>query len=180
MNFNAGGNERTTPESVTAGRGTRSGARAIDPGSYRPAVDEPVVNWSDTAGEPLRPGALLPTQLPLTPGTSISGERRLMMAILKDAIACYLTNPGTRTKRAQRLFREAECWLFVRNSYWTFSFEGVCDALGLNAQCLRRGVLRLRERQHQDRVPSTGARGSAAVRRRSTAARPTLSVRVRG
>jgi len=179
MNFNAGCDERTTPESVTVDRGMPSGARAIDPGSYRAAVDEPAVNWSDSAWAPLRPGVLLPTQLPLTPGTSISGERRLMMAILKDAIACYLTNPGKRNKRAQRLFREAECWLFVRNSYWTFSFEGVCDALGLNAQCLRRGVLRLREQQ-QDRVPSPGARGSTPVRRPSTAAPPPLSVRVRG
>jgi hypothetical protein len=57
-------------------------------------------------------------------------EKRLMLAILEDAINCYQDNYISRTGKKKRFFDE------VRES-----FEHVCDALGLNAAYIRRGLL---------------------------------------
>jgi rare lipoprotein A len=62
------------------------------------------------------------------------GERRLMLAILADAIHIY------REARGKRRFREAERWIESRDRRWIFSFERICDILGFDAGCIRRSL----------------------------------------
>src|SRR5262249_31617575 len=66
-------------------------------------------------------------------------EKRLMIAILTDAIDCFL-HYGSVHKRRGRVVHEAEQWLLSGDPEWIFSFENICDFLGLNASYLRRGL----------------------------------------
>lgn len=67
-----------------------------------------------------------------------------MLAILEDAIYCFLRfEPGARHKELV-LFTEAEKWIYNKEDHRIFSFESVCEALQIDPDYLRKG---LRQRQ---------------------------------
>ncbi len=68
-------------------------------------------------------------------------ERALMRAVLEDAIRCLIGEVGPRHQRGA-LAAEARQWIEIADPRWPFSFENVCDGLGLNAANLRRRLLR--------------------------------------
>lgn len=68
-------------------------------------------------------------------------ERKLMLAVLEDAIACYQKYILARDGKGKALFLEAEQWFLDENADWFFSFTNVCETLGLNAAYLRQGML---------------------------------------
>src|SRR3989454_5460903 len=70
-----------------------------------------------------------------------AGERALMRAVLEDAIRCLVGELGPRHQRGA-LAAEARQWIEIADPRWPFSFENVCDGLGLNAANLRRRLLR--------------------------------------
>ena len=72
----------------------------------------------------------------------LSPERILMLAILQDAVTCFQSYAGSRHDGKRRLHLEAESWFLDEDRRHAFSFENVCDALGLNASFLRRGLIR--------------------------------------
>jgi hypothetical protein len=65
-----------------------------------------------------------------------SGEFRLMVAILEDAIHIYRTHAA----RGGSEFEEAEAWIENRDDSYVFSFQSICDIADLNADYLRRGL----------------------------------------
>jgi hypothetical protein len=69
-------------------------------------------------------------------------EKVLMLALLEDAIVCFQDNFGSDDKRKRALFEDAEEWILERNSSYIFSFENICDVLGLDAGYLREGLMR--------------------------------------
>lgn len=87
---------------------------------------------------------------PRTPGSAAAAERRLLAAILTDALECFQKNVLASTPKRQRLFREAERWILSDDLEWVFSFRNVCDCLGVDPSALRRRA-RL-WRVHQMRV----------------------------
>lgn len=89
----------------------------------------------------LEPWLVLPTQLANGEHVRLSGETRLMAAVLADAIQTFLKYRGSRTANGQVLFRETESWFLDRDRGWLLSFESVCDALQIHAGCLRRGLI---------------------------------------
>jgi hypothetical protein len=94
-----------------------------------------------------QPDTLLPAQFLDTfqRKSHLEPEKRLMMAVLEDAIACYQKYAFARDPRGKAMFRDAEEWIEETGAGWLFSFENVCDVLGLNADYLRRGLRRLVE-----------------------------------
>ena len=64
------------------------------------------------------------------------GERRLMLAILEEAIQSYRRTEGRRAWRS-REDREPERWLFTDDPTWTFSFVNICSTLGLDPRAIR-------------------------------------------
>jgi hypothetical protein len=78
------------------------------------------------------------------PGRAAEAERRLLVAVLADAIACYQA-PRRRGRDATRTWTEARDWLSSRERVSVFSFENLCDALGLDAEAIRRRVLSVRD-----------------------------------
>ena len=69
-------------------------------------------------------------------------ERVLMLALLEDAIVCFQDNLGSDCKRKRALFEDAEKWLLDDDATYIFSFENICDVLGLDASYLRSGMMR--------------------------------------
>lgn len=69
-----------------------------------------------------------------------TGEMRLALAVVEDAIHTVRTTSGVATARARRLGAEAWTWLAARDTSHPFAFENLCDYLGLNAGWLRNGL----------------------------------------
>ncbi|MGH7766159.1 MAG: hypothetical protein ACREQP_01785 [Candidatus Binatia bacterium] len=65
-------------------------------------------------------------------------EKKLLLAVLENAIRTYRQYVFTQS----RLLHEVESWLFAEEKDHPFSFDTICDSLGLNAECVRRGILR--------------------------------------
>src|SRR5438128_10644671 len=70
-----------------------------------------------------------------------AGERALMRAVLEDAMRCLIGEVGPRHQRGA-LAAEARQWIESVDPRWPFSFENVCDGLGLEASGLRARLLR--------------------------------------
>jgi len=68
-------------------------------------------------------------------------EKKLMLAILEDAIACYQKYLFARDSKGKALFQEAEEWVEEVNGAGVFAFDSVCETLGLNPDYLRRGLI---------------------------------------
>lgn len=64
-----------------------------------------------------------------------------MLAVLQDAIRCFQDYLLARDRKRERLFREAEEWFNKQESDWLFSFETICEVLGLDSQYIRRGLI---------------------------------------
>ena len=66
----------------------------------------------------------------------IEGERKLLFAVLEDAIRCYLRNADSKEGERRRDFVEVRNWFegggaigaAIRN---VFSFDNLCSALGI-------------------------------------------------
>ena len=69
--------------------------------------------------------------------TTFSGEARLALAILQDAIQIYC-----KPEASLRLRREAASWLGSSDRSWCFSFERICEALGFDSDYIRGGLHR--------------------------------------
>src|SRR6266481_8851900 len=72
-------------------------------------------------------------------------EERLMLAVLINAVQCFQTYVLAQNHWDEKLFREAEDWIFKKHSHWLFSFENICETFGLDPDYLRRGLLHWKE-----------------------------------
>jgi hypothetical protein len=70
-----------------------------------------------------------------------TGEERLMLAVLQDAVKCFQEHVLAQHLWEKKLFEEAESWILEKNTNWLFSFENICDTLRLNPDYIRRGLL---------------------------------------
>lgn len=92
------------------------------------------------------------------------GEMGLMLAILEDAISCYLKYAAAKEKKAGQQFKEAEAWIFERHSDWLFSFENICEILGIDPEYLCDGLRRWKQKMEQvGRGAEGGKAGSKEV-----------------
>jgi hypothetical protein len=117
----------------------------------------------------LSSSVILPAQFygPAAGLDTTCGELALRRAVLEDAIGCFQKQTVSSGRRAQRLAREAEAWLFANDYNWPFSFVNICAVLGLDPEYIRMGLRRWRQR------PRTGPQKK---RRRLSAARPPLKI----
>ena len=75
------------------------------------------------------------------------GERRLMLAILEDAVECFQKYLGTKEARGRQLYADAEEWFLSDDRSWLFAFVNVCEILGLQPDFIRQGLLTWKTRQ---------------------------------
>lgn len=89
---------------------------------------------------PLEADVVLPAQWYPPRRMLPESERRLRLAILEDALRYYRDYAGVRDRRARAMHEDAAEWFASRDRSEPFAFENVCDALGLDASAIRRGL----------------------------------------
>jgi len=80
---------------------------------------------------------ILPSQYFESGSVGASGEQRLMLAVLVDAVNVLHSWHGGRGMRKRRHFAEAAQWVNTLGTSYVFSFDSVCDALEINSELLR-------------------------------------------
>ncbi len=68
-------------------------------------------------------------------------ELALMRAVLEDGVMCYLGRARRRRIDRRILQREAAHWLQIHDWESPFSFNNVCEALGLDHESTRVTIL---------------------------------------
>ena len=69
-----------------------------------------------------------------------TGERRLLLAVLEDAIYTYGKYCHVRTRQAKRLFDEVQEWIWSRDTHWLYAFESICLYLQFDPDSIRKGL----------------------------------------
>ena len=68
-------------------------------------------------------------------------EKRLMVAILEDAVSCLSKDLGKSSRRQRKSHEEAANWINAEGEDdWIFSYTSVCESLGFDPSYLRRGL----------------------------------------
>lgn len=101
------------------------------------------------------PLLILPEQLHETSTWPAQPEKRLMLAVLEEAVLTLTRNAEKRDIRAQRRVREVTSWVAEDAPDDVFSFENICAVLRLDPTRLRAGMLRI----------ATGAPAAMGLRR---------------
>ena len=101
-------------------------------------------------------------------------ERRLMLAVLEDAVECYQKYALARDPRGRLLFDDACDWIESGERDWPFSYENICEVLGLNPEYIRRGLSKWR--QQKSPMKRTAARIMPLLERRAAEALQTPDV----
>lgn len=73
-------------------------------------------------------------------------EKKLMLAILEDAVACFQKYIFARDGKGKALFQEAEEWVEGSTADGIFSFDSVCEMLAFDPTYLRQGLVRWKEK----------------------------------
>ncbi len=92
---------------------------------------------------------ILPCQyFDLSGGHRLTAEQRLMLALLADAINVFQQGLLSRATRKRLLYVDAERWIMAAKpvAAHAFSFDTVCDALGICPIVLRRRLLTWKHR----------------------------------
>jgi hypothetical protein len=127
---------------VEANRSSRAGVEQGSKMQEKETLDERLPNLFE-------PDTLLPIQYfeAMRKKHLLEGEKRLILSVLEDAVECFMKCIDAATNKGQRLFREADEWIAHEDKRWVFSFDNVCDMLDINADYMRLGLGRWKERK---------------------------------
>ena len=70
-----------------------------------------------------------------------SGEKALMLAVLEDGIRCFQEHLRNPRSNPRLLSQQAEAWIRAVDYDWPFSFNNVCETLGIDPSALRAALL---------------------------------------
>ena len=96
---------------------------------------------------------MLPEQYLRQPGVRVTEpQKRLMLAVLQTVVedcwgSVYRRAAGYGTPTDRRAHEQAKAYVASTDRAWPFSFENVCEAIGLDSTSLRRAL------QNQDHAP---------------------------
>ena len=96
-----------------------------------------------------------------------SGEHRLLVALIQDAIECVQKHMHARDAKRRQLFLDAQSWIGSDDDRGVFSFNNVCMLLGMNPEYVRQGLLSWCERSKD---------APRSVRRRTGGDRPAARI----
>jgi len=68
-----------------------------------------------------------------------------MLAVLENAIEYFQKYVLARNPRGKQLFQEAEEWFLEKDGEALYSFENICETLGLHPDPIRKGLLAWKE-----------------------------------
>lgn len=73
----------------------------------------------------------------LPESSALCPEKKLMLAVLNDAIACLEGIASSPPRQRAKFKRDARDWFLEKKDYAFFSFKNVCETLSLNRQAIR-------------------------------------------
>jgi hypothetical protein len=88
------------------------------------------------------------------------GEERLMLAVLENAVEYFQKYVLARKPSGRELFREAEEWFLDKDGEALYSFESICETLGLHPDHIRKGLMVWKEA----RITMSSLQGHPAAR----------------
>lgn len=111
--------------------------------------------YDDFLARIIEPDTFLPSQFYGNRGLSrqLDGEKKLMLAILKDAVECLEKYRGSKSSIGRALYENTLEWVEDMSTGWPFSFNNICDLLGFDPDYLREFLLK-RERERKSRTIS--------------------------
>lgn len=100
--------------------------------------------YDDFLARILEPDVFLPSQFYGANGLSrkLEGEKRLMIAILKDAVECLDKYRTARSIAGRSQYESAIEWVVDPGRDWLFSFTNICDFLGFDPEYMREVLLK--------------------------------------
>jgi hypothetical protein len=100
--------------------------------------------YDDFLARILEPDIFLPSQFYGSGGLSrqLEGEKRLMIAVLKDAVECLEKYRGARSSAGRSHYDNAIEWVKDTDTDWLFSFTNICDLLGFDPNYMREVLLK--------------------------------------
>ncbi|HEX9661524.1 MAG TPA: hypothetical protein VGB27_04490 [Candidatus Binatia bacterium] len=121
----------------------------LKPYTSNPVPERGHINAEEKIASLFAPDTLLSAQYfdNLRRKTILEPEKKLVLAVLEDAINCFQDNVLAESGKAKKLFDEAEEWVLDEGGDWIFSFRNVCEHLGFNPDYVRRGLLRWKEKK---------------------------------
>jgi hypothetical protein len=105
---------------------------------------QPLLNAPYSQGQNLSPLSCHPAQFftdAIHSEAHWSGTRRLLFAVLQDAVACWFRYRNTRSSQGRQLFQEIRDWFLTKNRDSLYAFENICIHLNLDADYFRRGLM---------------------------------------
>jgi hypothetical protein len=95
--------------------------------------------YDDFLARILEPDTCLPSQFYGNRGISrqLEGEKRLMIAVLKDAVECLEKYRSSRNGPGRELYENSLAWVSDAATEWLFSFDNICGLLGFDPQYTR-------------------------------------------
>jgi len=130
------------------------------------SADTPDIHFDE-----VEPEIILPEQVfdALRQGRRQSGERRLLVSVVADALRCFERHVLSNTRKGRALFGDAEAWLMQGDTGAPLEFEDVCGFLGLDVEHIRAKLRRWRARRMREafagRVLVHRASGGSARKR---------------
>jgi hypothetical protein len=91
---------------------------------------------------PFTPAAVMPAQL--GPRFASQPEKRLLVAILENALATARRDEVSSPRRRRSPRGEARAWIFSDDARWPFSYVNVCGMLGIDPRSVRQSLLQAR------------------------------------
>lgn len=104
--------------------------------------------YDDFLARILEPDIFLPSQFYGSGGLSreLEGEKRLMIAVLKDAVESLEKYRGATSGSGRSNYENAIAWVIDNETDWLFSFTNICDLLGFDPEYLRDVLLKRENR----------------------------------
>jgi|ERR1700737_4075974 hypothetical protein len=94
--------------------------------------------------------------------------KRLMLAVLVDAVRCFQAYAAARNPAERLRFAEAEAWILDHKAEGPFAFVTICESLGIEPNCMREGIRQFGSLHADGTKPSRLGWRSPANRTRPT------------
>ena len=88
-------------------------------------------------------------------GAALSSEKRLMLAVLRNALDDYKKYIVANDRIGRALFADAAGWIECTSNDDSFSFESISETLDINPGYFRRGLAAWRARLLEARCSTT-------------------------
>jgi len=94
-------------------------------------------------GKLFQPDVMLPSQYFSAGrgGLRQEPEYRLILAILEDAIHCFMKYRFATDGAGRELYEDARLWIESEDRTWPFAYENICAIVGIDSDYVRDGLL---------------------------------------